>query len=427
MNRPKPTTRGHFASLFQALLLVFITAATVAAQTSSQNRAELHETYNLNPGGTVSVSNVSGYIHVTGWDENRVKVDAVKRPQRGNDDLDKVEIQVLTSPDRVEIRTIYPRNWRGPGISVDYDLRVPRSANLNSLSSVSGDITVSGVSARVVARSTSGSILAQSVGGDANLSTTSGNITAGSIKGALTINSTSGNLQINDLSSHLNAHNTSGWIRAAEVRDDANVSSTSGGVRLERVGGRVGARSVSGTVFVTDVAGDVDAGSTSDTVTVEKIKGRVTASTVSGRIIARDVQEGVRTNTVSGSIEITSVRGGIGADSTSGSILLRDVESEEVRVHSHSGSVRFQGRVSRNGRYDFDSFSGEILILLPADTDFDLLAKTASGEIETDFPVQVRQGTTLGSFRRRLQATHGKGGAQLNLTGFSASIRLKRQ
>lgn len=418
---------GRRSVKFMLLCLILIWSVTVPAQSGSQNPAELHETYDLNPGGTVSVQNVSGYIRVTGWDENKVRVDAIKRPQRGSEDLSRVEIRVLATADRVEIRTLYPRSDRGADISVDYDLKVPRSAIINSLSSVSGNISLSGAGARAVVRSTSGEISAQSIGGEANLATTSGAIMAKDIKGALTIRTTSGALQITEVGSNLSVGSTSGTVRAAAIRDDAIISSTSGDIRIERVGGRVGARSVSGAVYASDVSGDVEAGSSSDSVVVERVKGRLTASTISGRITARNIEEGVRAGSVSGTIELTGIKGAIGADSTSGSILLRDLASDDVRARSFSGTVRFQSRVSDKGRYILDSFSGELIVALPTATDFEILAKTSSGEIETDFPVQVGPGTNLDSARRRLQATHGKGGAQFALTTFSASIRIRKQ
>ena len=92
-----------------------------AAQSAEQSR-ELHETYDLAPGGVVSVNNTSGYIRVTSWGENRVKVDAVKRGRR-DEDAGPVEIQVTPRPGRIDIRTIYPRN-EDSRISVDYDLKV---------------------------------------------------------------------------------------------------------------------------------------------------------------------------------------------------------------------------------------------------------------------------------------------------------------
>src|SRR5262249_51527983 len=95
--------------------------AQSAARSVEQGR-ERHESYDLASGGVVSVNNTSGYIRVTSWNENRVKVDAVKRSRR-EEEYSQVEIQVTPGPGRIEIRTIYPREQVG-GVSVDYHLKV---------------------------------------------------------------------------------------------------------------------------------------------------------------------------------------------------------------------------------------------------------------------------------------------------------------
>jgi len=408
-----------------ALISLGAAAAPAVAQTRDQ-RAEFHETYNLDLGGTVSVSNVSGYIRVTSWNENRVKVDAVKRSHRGFEDLNLVEIQVNARPERVEVNTLYPRS-RSSSVSVDYDIKVPRSAVLNQIKSTSGDITLTGPVARVVANSTSGSVIAQDVRGDASLTTTSGRITADRVDGTLVITTTSGELQISDVGAQLSARSTSGNIRALKVKDDATVNSTSGSIKIERAGGRVTSRAVSGWVSVNDAAGDVNAESTSDAVTIENVRGRATARSISGHIVVRSVQEGARANSTSGSIEITNVKGRIDANTISGTILLRDVDSRDVRTGSMSGGIRFQGNLYNEGRYEFTTYSGEILLLLPADCNFSLMAKSISGDIETDFPIRVGPGPIGGRHPRVVQGTHGDGGAQITVTGLSGSIRLKKQ
>jgi len=427
MTKLAATISKLLAPLFWAVVLVSLgVAASIAAQTRDQARAEFHETYDLSPDGIVSLSNVSGYIRVSSWGENRVKVDAVKRSHRSGEDLSLVEIQVYTRPERVEIRTIYPRS-RSTGISVDYDVKVPRSAVLNTINSTSGDIRVTGPVARVVAHSVSGNVTTQDTRGDANLTTTSGQIIADRIGGALTIVTTSGDLQISDVGTQLTARSTSGQIQAVKIKDDAELHSTSGNIKLERAGGRVASQTISGWVSVNDAAGDVKAGSVSNSVTIENVRGRVVANSTSSRVIVRNAQEGVRANTVSGSIEITNTKGRIEANSTSGMVSLRDVDSRDVHATSFSGGVRFQGKLHDDGRYEFQSFSGEIVLTLPAESNFNLTAKTSTGVIDTDFPIRL-----IGSFggpgsQRRLEGTHGNGGAQISATGFSGSIRLKKQ
>lgn len=396
-------------------------------QNREQNRAEFHESYPLAPDGIVSVSNNSGSgnIHVTSWNENRVQVDAVKRGRRG-EDLNLIEIQVNARPERVEIQTIYPRRGGTYSVSVDYELKVPRSAILNSLQSASGNISVQGAVARVVAGSGSGQVTVQNVTGDARLTTGSGNITVDQVGGVVTIGTGSGNLLISNVGGQLNAGGGSANIQATQIKGDARTETSSGYVKLEHVGGRATASSSSGSVTVRDVSGDVVANNVSETVLVDGVRGRVTATSISGRIVVRDVREGVVARSFSSSVEVSNVKGRVEADTNNGSILLREIDSREVKASTQSGNVRFQGKIYSDGRYGFSSFSGDIVLTMPAGSGFTITARTSTGDVETDFPLQFKPGTTTVR-PRRIEGTHGDGGAQINITGLSGTIYLKKQ
>jgi DUF4097 and DUF4098 domain-containing protein YvlB len=421
MKRPT-ITRMFFAAAIEVVSMAIICGAQ--AVRLDQTAPEVHQSFDLNPGGTVSVSNISGRIRVTSWGENRVQVDAVKHGGR-NEDVAQVEIQIFARPDRVDVKTIYPR-MRSVSASVDYDLKVPRGALIESATSTSGDVSVVGPVGRVVAGSTSGNVVVQDSTGDGNVHSTSGRVTAERIGGNLVAATTSGDLQIGDVGGRLTAHTTSGQIRTIKVRDDAIINSTSGNVRVERVGGRVVARAVGGGVQVIDAGGDVNADSISQDVICENVRGRVMSSTISGRIVVRRADRGVRATSVSGNIEISGSNGGIDSSTTNGSIIIRDVESRDVRGKTTSGNVRFQGLLYGDGHYAFESLSGDLMIAVPANSGFDLTAKTFSGSIETDFSIQVAPGTTLPGRGKSFRGTIGQGGAQLSAVGFSGNIYIKK-
>jgi len=381
--------------LIVGLASIALLGSSTAVRAQAQNQNEIHQTYDLAAGGTVSVSNVSGYIRVTSWDENRVRVDAVKQGPTA-EDFSRVEIQVSARPDAVVIRTVYPgmggdRRGRSTNVSVNYDLKVPRTAILNSLNSISGEITVTGPVAQLTARSVSGSVAVQEVQGAVLLSSTSGSITARRVGGA---------------------------------RDDTVVNATSGNVILERVAGRAISHTVSGSISMIDVGADVSAESTSNSVTVENVRGRVTATTLSGNVVVRGAQEGVSARAVSGQIEINDVKGRIDASTTSGGISLRRVDSREVKTKTTSGVVGFQGRIYDDGRYAFESFSGEITVLVPSESGFNLTARTYSGAINTEFPIQLLPGSFGGE--HQVRGTAGKGGAEIIVAGFSGRIQIKK-
>jgi len=397
-------------------------AAHSAGQAAIQDR-EFHQTYDIAANGTVGIYNNSGTIRITTWNENRVKVDAVKNGRR-MEDFSRVQIQVTANAERVEIRVVYPSgfNWRGGGVSVDFEIKVPGTSAISPANSSSGDIAISGPVERVIARTTSGNITAQDVRDTASLTATSGHINAGSIGGELRVNTSSGDLTINRVNSRLFANTSSGAIHITDVRDDATAVVSSGEIKMEKIGGRAIARSNSGWVTVNDVGGDVQATSLSDTVTVSNVRGRATVTAISGDVVLSRIDEGVRVNAVSGSVSVSDSKGRIEAVSTNDTITLTNLDSRDVTAKTTSGSVHFTGKIHDDGHYEFESFNGEVLLFFPPDSNFNLSAKTHDGSINTEFPLQITR-TTGGSL---MSGTVGKGGADIRVSSFNGSVRIRK-
>lgn len=397
-------------------------AGQQTGQAGSQDR-EFHQTYDLAPNGTVGIFNTSGNIRVTTWNENRVKVDAVKHSRR-EEDYARVRVEVNATPNRVEIRAVYPSgvNWRGGGVSVDFEVKMPRTAAINPANSSSGDVTVTGPIERVAARTSSGNVTVSDVKDTANLSTSSGNVQATHISGELRANASSGDLTIQDVNSRLIAQTSSGAIRATQVRDDATAIVSSGEVRLEKIGGRAVARSNSGTVWISDVSGDVQADSISDGVTVMNVRGRANVSSTSGNVTVRNVSEGIRARAISGSLNVMDCKGPIDLGTVNDSITLANIDSRDVTAKSTSGNVRFAGKLQDGGHYEFETFNGVVVVTLPPDSNFNLTVKTFNGSINTEFPLQLTR-TTGGSI---MSGTVGKGGADVRASSFNGSVQIKK-
>src|SRR5882672_10116253 len=100
-------------------------------QKADEVREEFHQSYGLSPNGRVSLENINGSVHIAVWDQNLVKVDAVKHAYN-RERLAEARIEVDTIADGVRIRTRYPdrdqtftddgpRRYNNPA-SVDYVL-----------------------------------------------------------------------------------------------------------------------------------------------------------------------------------------------------------------------------------------------------------------------------------------------------------------
>lgn len=162
---------------------------------------EIHQSYPLTTTGRVSLENVNGKVRITTWDRAEVKLDAVKSA-KSEADLRAVEIVIDAKADRLRVETKHPRQSgrKGNSTSVDYTLTVPRSARLDKIGNVNGDIELEGVEGDVNAGTVNGRLTAKRIGGRADLSSVNGGVnasfgTTGGIK-ASKVHSVNGGIEL---------------------------------------------------------------------------------------------------------------------------------------------------------------------------------------------------------------------------------------
>lgn len=161
---------------FSAILLTL--AAAIGARANDRQTEAFHQTYTLAPNGQVSLANVNGSVHITGWDQNEVKVDAVKTVWSGTS-LNDVKIEVDHQPDSIHIETKTAHHWFGNSHwQVDYTVMVPRHARLDKVELVNGGINIEDVAGDVNASSVNGRINTVSLSGGVQLSAVNGAIRA---------------------------------------------------------------------------------------------------------------------------------------------------------------------------------------------------------------------------------------------------------
>ncbi|MCU1296011.1 MAG: hypothetical protein JWO91_289 [Acidobacteriaceae bacterium] len=165
-------------------VLLLTTSSAQASDYSGQLTEAFHQSYPLSAGGRVELDNINGPVHVTGWDRNEVKVDAIKYA-RNKERLDEAKIEVDANRESISIHTRYPDhdttfnsgNWNNPA-SVEYTLSVPRNARLDEIQLVNGSLDIQGVAAEVHASCVNGHLSARNLGGRAELSTVNGRMEA---------------------------------------------------------------------------------------------------------------------------------------------------------------------------------------------------------------------------------------------------------
>lgn len=146
-------------------------------------------------------------------------------------------------------------------------------------------------------------------------------------------------------------------------------------------------------------------------------------STASGDINGTDLNGRIRFNTASGDITLRNVSGEVNVATASGRLRVTNV-SGTVSASSASGDVEVEiARLEGTRDLKFSSASGNVRVRMPNSLDARVNLATASGDIETDFPLEVKRqeygpGTTA---RGQL----GSGSRRLNISTASGNVTLK--
>jgi DUF4097 and DUF4098 domain-containing protein YvlB len=185
---------------------------------------EFHKVYPLSAQGRVEISNINGAVHISGWDRNEVKVDAVKSAWT-KERLDEARIEVEADQNEISIRTEYPHHdhnfsfgeHNNPA-SVEYTITVPRQAQLDKINLVNGRLDLQGVAGDVRASCVNGRIEARNLQGRSELSTVNGTLEASVDQlpsSELKLSSVNGTLRVtlpSDANAELKASTVSGNI-----------------------------------------------------------------------------------------------------------------------------------------------------------------------------------------------------------------------
>jgi DUF4097 and DUF4098 domain-containing protein YvlB len=181
MNRQRkfPAWSGAVLGTICAL---FVLALGAHASDRGAFTEEFHQTYAIAADGRVELDNINGDVHISTWDRNEVKVDAVKYAGT-KERLDEAHIEVDAGKDYVSISTKYPErdhnfNWGSHNnpAGVEYTLTVPRNARLDEIKLINGALEITGAAGEVHASCINGKLEARNLSGRAELSTINGHL-----------------------------------------------------------------------------------------------------------------------------------------------------------------------------------------------------------------------------------------------------------
>jgi DUF4097 and DUF4098 domain-containing protein YvlB len=205
-------------------LPVIVLALAYATAGSAQERIERRVA--ADPRGEVEIVNVSGEVHVSGWD--RPEVEVLAELGEGVERLD-----VTGDNRRVSVKVILP-NGRSRSGSSELVVRIPRDSRL-AIRTVSADQTVSDVRGAQSLQAVSGSITTKAGAEDIEVKSVSGEIAVRGQGGSATVRITtvSGDIHLNDVGSSLEVTTVTGDMNVmADEIARVRIKTTNGNLEL---------------------------------------------------------------------------------------------------------------------------------------------------------------------------------------------------
>ncbi|MET0650468.1 MAG: DUF4097 family beta strand repeat-containing protein [Pyrinomonadaceae bacterium] len=146
-------------------------------------------------------------------------------------------------------------------------------------------------------------------------------------------------------------------------------------------------------------------------------------TTASGNLKAEGFGGRLHLSTASGDVTVSRVGGEIKASSASGTVRVADATGT-VNANSASGDVEVElTRLDGAGDMKFSSASGDVHVRMPTNIDANVSLSTVSGDIETNFPIEVKRNRHGSGSRAEGQL--GNGARTLKISSASGNVSLK--
>jgi DUF4097 and DUF4098 domain-containing protein YvlB len=150
-------------------------------------------------------------------------------------------------------------------------------------------------------------------------------------------------------------------------------------------------KSGSGDQDVGGLKGPVTAKTGSGDIHIQDIEGQVETDTGSGDIAVTRVGSGVSARAGSGDLDLDEIGGEVSVRIGSGDVLLRHLEGS-VDVATGSGDINLDSAVADGVEWTLKAGSGDVDLVLPGGSRFNLSARAALGEIQTEFGLKASGG-----------------------------------
>ena len=206
-------------TIWMACILGWLAAGNAAAETVDQTRPAAAK-------GVVSIDNLSGSVHVTGWSRKEVQVKGTL-----GEEVEKLIFEGEGERTRIEVDIPEHVNHRNSkSIESHLEVSVPAGSDVR-IEGVNLEIAIAGVAGELDLQSVNGSVVANGKPEEIEISTVNGTITLNAAAGKTHLDAVNGAIEVTGGSGELQASCVNGRIEIREGNfDEVTCSTVSGDV-----------------------------------------------------------------------------------------------------------------------------------------------------------------------------------------------------
>ncbi len=300
------------------LLSLFLVLGFIAAEACADVSDTVSRTFQVQPGGTLTLESDLGSVNVRTGNQNVVEVNVERRANvigsiQGKEILERFQIEFNQDGNDVEVIGEID-NHRRNRLQVRYRIMIPKEYNIN-LSTAGGSIDIADLDGSVVSRTAGGSIQIGKVRGPVSAKTAGGSIRLGGSGRNVELKTAGGSIVVGRVLSSAKVETSGGSIHLGEINGTLEARTAGGSITIDGVTDAVDARTSGGSVEATLLSqpkGDCRLTTSAGSVTVnipEDVRLDIEARSMGGKIIT-DLPITVRGELSQGRIEGTLNGGG---------------------------------------------------------------------------------------------------------------------
>jgi DUF4097 and DUF4098 domain-containing protein YvlB len=334
----------------------------------------------VRPGMKIAINNSYGNVKVTaGGPSVRATLKKTIRAWSEEDarkTANRIHLVVKNIPEGVSITT--NRDEVNQQFATHLEIEVPPSVNLSIVDSY-GDVSAAGIDGNVLVKASHSKADLANINGALNLALNYSDVTVSNVDGDVRIVG----------AKHARVSNVTGALDLSASHDTVEMREIAGPVRLEAPFCRIIAQGFSDRAELKTEHGNIDISNSADLV-IDAQHSDVRAKNIDGDLNITSSHGSIQITSISGELIVKSEQASVAADDARGSV---DIETsngdvavknfrDSVHVETSFRDVTLLTTNQPSGDIEVENDHGEIKLVLPQSSQFQLEASSENGQIK---------------------------------------------